>query len=132
MSVGCTVYVTSLLTQDHEGQFLRPIKRSDNVATYFYHFIVRNPERDLKVIFSKNCTKRYIASLVVFLTFLISWKFTAQIPNRPEFPPGTDIRSCMAFGSRTTPNVQWFVFRNEPTMIEWLKSMGGTVSYGWV
>jgi len=54
-------------------------------------------------------------------------QFTAQIPDRPEFPQGTDIRSCMAFGSRSKPTVQWFVFRNEPSMVEWLKSMGTTL-----
>ena len=57
------------------------------------------------------------------------FQFTAQIPDRPEFPQGTDIRSCMAFGSRSKPTVQWFVFRNEPSMVEWLKSMGTTVSH---
>ena len=60
---------------------------------------------------------------------IFKFQFTAQIPDRPEFPQGTDIRSCMAFGSRSKPTVQWFVFRNEPSMVEWLKSMGTTVSH---
>ncbi len=54
-------------------------------------------------------------------------QFTAQIPNRPEFPDGSDIRSAIAFGSRTKPTVQWFVFRNEPTMMDWIRSISDTV-----
>ena len=54
-------------------------------------------------------------------------QFTAQIPDRPEFPDGTDIRSCIALGSRTKPTIQWLVFRNEPTMMDWLRSISDTV-----
>ena len=58
----------------------------------------------------------------------IFFQFTAQIPSRPEFPDGTDIRSCIALGSRTKPTIQWLVFRNEPTMMDWLRSISDTVT----
>ena len=80
------------------------------------------------VIFKHRAFNSIFFDLVhLFLYF--SLQFTAQIPNRPEFPEGSDIRSCIALGSRTKPLVQWFVFRNEPTMMDWIRSISDTVRH---
>ncbi len=41
-----------------------------------------------------------------------------MVPNRPELPPGSDLRQVFAVGSRTRKNVvNWFVCKNEADMM---------------
>ena len=49
---------------------------------------------------------------------LAAGQFASYVPGRPDFPDDdNDIMSCIAIGSKKLPNVQWFLFRSEETMV---------------
>jgi len=54
-------------------------------------------------------------------------QFTANVPNRPEFPEGYNIRSALAIGNLSKPVVQWFVFSSEERMVEWMRAIISTL-----
>ena len=44
-------------------------------------------------------------------------QYCSQVPDRPDFPEGYDIKQSIAVGSRTKKDVNWFLCESEQDMM---------------
>ncbi|TRY78693.1 hypothetical protein TCAL_15285 [Tigriopus californicus] len=53
-------------------------------------------------------------------------QFSQNVPGRPDFPDGFDIKGAIAIGSKTKKEVTWLMVSSEEELIEWMKAISKT------